>query len=169
MKTSSLASVNQTPALTLQDSSDPAQSRAGDTAKALEPTKFLLHNAATPSRTKIPKSSFSFPISATSLNADPDIAALMKTQRQLENQLRVLKEELETAEQAKRIEADSEKKNPGGAIDGELSQLIVKWKIASRRAAEELFTGVRDRVNRYTPMRLLIWHLARRSQSQNCC
>jgi hypothetical protein len=90
----------------------------------------------------------------TAPNADPDIAALIKTQRQLEKQLRELKEELDTAEQARRIEADSEKKDPGGAIDGELTQLILKWREASRQAAEELFTGVRDRVNRYASTRL---------------
>lgn len=93
-----------------------------------------------------------------------------------------MKEELETAEQARKIEGESRKRNEenggdggGGTergkgkvngkgsgkghgkgrkeeelvIDGELLELIEKWKQASRLAAEELFGGVRDRVNRY--------------------
>jgi Swi5-dependent recombination DNA repair protein 1 len=159
MKTPSTASTNKTPTLVQQDSSDPAQPGAKDTTKPLEPTKFLLQHAATPSRTKTTKKPFLSLIS-TVQNADPDIAALVKAQRQLEKQLRELKEELDIAEQARRIEADSEKKSSGGAIVGELTQLIVKWRAASRQAAEELFTGVRDRVNRYAMTKLLIWHSA---------
>jgi hypothetical protein len=74
---------------------------------------------------------------------------LIKSQRQLEKQLRDLKEELDTAEQARKIEVDSQKKNPSGEVDGELLELIKKWRGASREAAEELFTSVRDKVNRY--------------------
>lgn len=83
------------------------------------------------------------------MNSDPDIAVLLETQRQLEKQMRELKEELETSEQARKIEADSEKICPGREIDAELMDLIAKWRVASKHAAEELFTGVRDRVNRY--------------------
>lgn len=59
-----------------------------------------------------------------------------------------MKEELELAEQARKIEAESQKKDPEGEIDGELVELITKWKMASRQAAEEMFGKVRDRVNR---------------------
>jgi len=62
--------------------------------------------------------------------------------------LRELKEELETAEQARKIERESKKKNPDGEIDGELVELIQKWTSASRLAAEEMFGNVRDRVNK---------------------
>jgi Swi5-dependent recombination DNA repair protein 1 len=34
-------------------------------------------------------------------------------------------------------------------VDGELVELINKWKSASRQASEEMFGTVRDRVNRY--------------------
>jgi hypothetical protein len=88
-------------------------------------------------------------VSAAILNADPDIALLLKTQRELEKQLREVKEELETAEQARKIERESRKKDPDGEVDWELVVLIEKWKGASRLAAEELFGKVRDRVNRY--------------------
>jgi len=113
------------------------------------------------------------------LNADPDIAPLLKAQRELEKQLRELKEELDKAEQAGKIERASRKwwlenghggkriarqqagemktgETDGGKkedaegweIDGELRELIGRWRGASRAAAEELFGGVRDRVNR---------------------
>ncbi|KAF7871639.1 hypothetical protein EAF04_003746 [Stromatinia cepivora] len=96
------------------------------------------------------KKSFTSPVSAAVLNADPDIAPLLKEQRELEKQLKEVKEELDMAEQAKKIERDSKAKDKdgNGEIDGELIQLCEKWKGASRLAAEELFGKVRDRVNR---------------------
>ena len=59
-----------------------------------------------------------------------------------------MREELEAAEQARKIESESRKNDPDGEFDGELVELIAKWKSASRQAAEELFGNVRDRVNR---------------------
>jgi Swi5-dependent recombination DNA repair protein 1 len=85
---------------------------------------------------------------ATQLNTDPDIAVLLRAQRELEKQLREVKEQLETAEQARKIERESRKTSVEGEIDGELIGLIEKWRGASRQAAEELFGKVRDRVNR---------------------
>ncbi|KAA8575689.1 hypothetical protein MFRU_020g00710 [Monilinia fructicola] len=105
-----------------------------------------------PSRNSTPcmKKSFTSPVSAAALNADPDIAPLLKEQRELERQLKEIKEELNMAEQAKKIERDSKAKDKDGSgeIDGELVDLCEKWKGASRLAAEELFGMVRDRVNR---------------------
>jgi F0F1-type ATP synthase membrane subunit b/b' len=103
---------------------------------------------ATPNRSNRAKKIFSSPVQAAALNTDSDIAPLLRAQREMEKQLRELKEELDTAEQAGKIEADSAKKDPSGEIDGELVELIEKWKTASRQAAEELFGKVRDRVNR---------------------
>jgi Swi5-dependent recombination DNA repair protein 1 len=125
----------------------------GDGTRILDPTKLRLLPAVTPSPRNAERKTFSSPIFSAAIDADPDIDALIKTQRRLEKELRELKEELDTAEQARRIEVNSEKKNAGGAVDGELSLLILKWRAASRQAAEELFTGVRDRVNRYAGMR----------------
>jgi len=132
---------------------DTVQPKDGDAGRILDPTKLRVQPTVTPSRMKAQSKTFLSPILSAKIDADPDIAALIKTQRQLEKELRELKEELDTAEQARRIEFDSQKKNPGGVVDGELSQLILKWRTASRQAAEELFTGVRDRVNRYAGMR----------------
>ncbi|RAL67925.1 hypothetical protein DID88_008650 [Monilinia fructigena] len=89
-------------------------------------------------------------LSCSALNADPDIAPLLKEQRELERQLKEFKEELDMAEQAKKIERDSKAKDKDGSgeIDGELLELCEKWKGASRLAAEELFEKLRDRVNR---------------------
>ncbi|KAH8813287.1 hypothetical protein F5884DRAFT_788057 [Xylogone sp. PMI_703] len=79
---------------------------------------------------------------------DPEIASLISTQRVLEKQLQELKNDLETAKQAKKIESESRLKHPGDEIDQELVELIAKWRLASRQAAEELFGLARDRVNR---------------------
>ena len=94
------------------------------------------------------KKTFSSPVASAALNTDPDVALILRKQRDLERQLRELKEELETADQARKIERDSFKKDPGGEIDGELVELMEKWRSTSRQAAEELFSKVRDRVNR---------------------
>lgn len=77
-----------------------------------------------------------------------------------------MKEELDRAEQAGKMERDSRKwmlkqeeegsrVRRGGRsgedeleLDGELVELIGKWRSASRGATEELFGRVRDRVNR---------------------
>jgi hypothetical protein len=52
----------------------------------------------------------------------------------------MLRQDLDTVEQALKIEQTGQ--------DTELEALIVKWKTASKEAAEELFAGARDRVNR---------------------
>ncbi|CCU81500.1 DNA repair protein Dds20/Mei5 [Blumeria hordei DH14] len=94
------------------------------------------------------KPMISSPLSSTSLlKNDHDIAPLLQNQRKLENQLKDLKKDLEVAEQAKKIEQESYKKNPEGEIDGELNELITRWTLASRQAAEELYCIVKDRVN----------------------
>ncbi|PQE03268.1 dna repair dds20 mei5 protein [Rutstroemia sp. NJR-2017a BBW] len=90
------------------------------------------------------KKTLASPVSSAALNADPDIAPLVKMQRDLERQLKEVKQELEVVEQARKIERDSGE----GEIDGELVRLCEKWREASRGAAEELFGKVRDRVNR---------------------
>jgi hypothetical protein len=99
-------------------------------------------------RQRTTEKSFTSPIAGAAINADPDVAPLLRQQRELEKQLRELKEELDTAQQAKKIEDSSRKKIPDGDIDAELVELTTKWKAASRQAAEELFGQVRDRVNR---------------------
>lgn len=54
---------------------------------------------------------------------------------------------LETARQARRIEAASERRHPGGPVDQELRDLVARWRGAARLAADELFGMVRGRVD----------------------
>jgi len=136
-------------AITAQhDNTESVKTSEITSADRTETPSFSARSTLTPIRAKVPKKIFSSPISTATLNSDPDIAPLLKTQREFEKQLRDLKEELETTEQARKIEFDSKKKNPDGEVDGELVELINKWKSASRQASEEMFGTVRDRVNR---------------------
>jgi hypothetical protein len=91
-------------------------------------------------------------LSPAKLSKDPEILSLMRTHTQLQGQLKRLSDELEAVEQARRIESESERRNPGREIDSELVELTRKWKEASRKAADELFTIVHDRVNRYATL-----------------
>jgi Swi5-dependent recombination DNA repair protein 1 len=109
----------------------------------------LATSTITPGRVSRAKKTFSSPVATAVLNGDPDIAPLLRAQKELEKQLRDLNEELETTEQARKIERESKKQDHDGDIDGELVELIERWRGASRQAAEELFGKVRDRVNRY--------------------
>jgi Swi5-dependent recombination DNA repair protein 1 len=72
---------------------------------------------------------------------EPTLYSLLKEERHLERELRELKSELDTIEQARKIETKEK--------DDELVGLIEKWKGAARMAAEEVFGRVSDRVNRY--------------------
>lgn len=72
------------------------------------------------------------------------VVELMKKQRALEKQIREVKEFIDTAEQARKIEKDA----VGDEVDGELLVLRDRWRGVSRQAAEEMFGGVKDRVNR---------------------
>lgn len=74
--------------------------------------------------------------------------ALVKAHRHTSQDavLKDLDKKLERARQARRIEVASENERPGEAIDQELRDLVVKWKGASRMAAEELFEIVKERV-----------------------
>lgn len=107
---------------------------------------------------------FSSPAITKKINADPEVARLLKEQREIEKELRQTKDELDAAEQAGKIERDSkkwvEKKKEEGMkpvnwdqeVDGELRELVEKWKGASRLAAEELFGKVIDRINRFVTL-----------------
>jgi hypothetical protein len=72
--------------------------------------------------------------------ADPVISELQKEQRALQSRLSALRSELDTVQQALRIESSSK--------DTELEALILKWKTVSQEAAEEVFEGARERVSR---------------------
>jgi len=71
---------------------------------------------------------------------DPTVLALQKQHSQLLRTLSELRSALDTAQQALKIESSN--------TDDELDVLIAKWRFASREAAEEVFRGAKDRVNR---------------------
>lgn len=71
--------------------------------------------------------------------------------------LKDLDRQLDTVRQARRIEEASERKRPGEPTDQELRDLVVKWKGASRLAAEELFPIVKERVEKYVLEAIWDW------------
>lgn len=71
---------------------------------------------------------------------DPEITGLQRQQRDLHSRLTGLRSELDTVQQALRIESSNR--------DDELEALIVKWKKVSQEAAEEVFTGAQERIAR---------------------
>ena len=75
-----------------------------------------------------------------SLRSDSDILALQRQHSALLSTLTTLRADLDTHTQALKIETSGK--------DIEIERLVGVWKTASRLAAEELFGGVRDRVNR---------------------
>ncbi|KAL1962529.1 hypothetical protein VTN77DRAFT_9404 [Rasamsonia byssochlamydoides] len=83
--------------------------------------------------------SSSFPSSYTS-KSDPELYALQKQHSMLQSRLSALRSELDTAQQALRIESSNK--------DKELEALIAKWRTVSQEAADELFASARERVLR---------------------
>ncbi|KAL4937624.1 hypothetical protein BDV06DRAFT_202480 [Aspergillus oleicola] len=71
---------------------------------------------------------------------DTELSALQKTQRDLQSRLLTLRTDLDTLQQALRIESSNR--------DEELQGLILKWKNVSQEAAEEVFTGAQERISR---------------------
>lgn len=72
--------------------------------------------------------------------ADPVVADLQKQQRALQSRLVALHSDLDTAQQALRIESSNR--------HTELKTLIAKWRGISQDAAEEVFAGAQERVTR---------------------
>ncbi|MCJ1273128.1 hypothetical protein MMC21_000917 [Puttea exsequens] len=77
---------------------------------------------------------------ATHSPPSSEIFALQKKHTHLLNQLSAARTNLETSNQALKIESSNR--------DVELEGLVLKWRLASRAAAEEVFSGARDKVNK---------------------
>ncbi|KAJ5089342.1 hypothetical protein N7532_008026 [Penicillium argentinense] len=75
---------------------------------------------------------------AQSPQGDTEIFNLQKQQRRLQSRLASLRTELDNASQAHRIESSTK--------DAELEALILKWRLVSQDAADEVFTGAQERV-----------------------
>ncbi|KAJ5774729.1 hypothetical protein N7457_009625 [Penicillium paradoxum] len=71
---------------------------------------------------------------------DPEVLELEKQQRGLQSQVDSLRTKLETATQALNLESSTK--------DIELQALITKWRLVSQEAADEVFTGAKERVSR---------------------
>lgn len=93
---------------------------------AAHPQKFL-------SAAKLPKPK-------RSLLADPELLELQEQERSLQSRLATLRNELDNARQALRIETSSR--------HAELEGLIVKWRLVSQEAADEVFAGAQERVGK---------------------
>lgn len=74
-----------------------------------------------------------------SVNAN-GVSELQRAHSSLLRQLSKLRQDLDTVQQAEKIESAGQ--------DAELESLISKWKMASRELAEEVFRTAKDRVNR---------------------
>ncbi|EYE99039.1 putative DNA repair protein Dds20/Mei5 [Aspergillus ruber CBS 135680] len=96
------------------------------------------------------------PTKKSSILLDPEISALQKHHRSLQSRLATLHTDLDTAQQALRIESSNR--------ETELESLIAKWKAISQDAAEEVFTGAQERVARMGGMGA--WRGQMRSQQE---
>ncbi|KAK3393634.1 putative meiosis protein [Podospora didyma] len=92
------------------------------------------------------------------------LSRVRKAQRQRNMHLVELRRELDMVRQAGRIERQSRAKDPNAAIDLELRQLIEKWKIANRQAAEDLFELIKGRVRDMGGAKA--WRETRRQQQE---
>lgn len=74
----------------------------------------------------------------TPKSIDPAEAAAQKALTALELQIRNIRNEIDTLNQAAQINAST--------TDGRLEELTQKWKVAAQAAADEVFESVKDRV-----------------------
>lgn len=87
--------------------------------------------------------------------ADHLVTNLQKQQRALQSRLASLRSDLDTTQQALRIETSNR--------DTELEALITKWRVVAQDAAEEVFAGAQERVSRMGGMKA--WNESMRSQN----
>jgi hypothetical protein len=101
------------------------------------------------SQSKKPQSLFVKRKATTFIKNDSDVSKEAKLQRDLELLLKTLRGELNTVQQAARIE-QSQQKNGGeeGNVDDNLVVLERRWKVASRQAAQAIYGGMNDKINR---------------------
>lgn len=131
----------QTPEVA-QPANDEACFMVGSPESKTDPGFFLSSPYTSPVnhlRRPIPRhSSLSTP--TQSPLGDPEVLALQRQQSVLRGRLALLRSELDTANQAHRIESSTQ--------DSELAALVIKWRLVSQRAADEVFEGAQERVKR---------------------
>lgn len=80
------------------------------------------------------------PMPKRSVIADLELLELQKQERSLQSRCATLRNELDNARQALRIETSSK--------HAELEGLLVKWRLVSQEAADEVFAGAQERVGK---------------------
>lgn len=117
---------------------DGSESASSPTASNAETDPFVSSRgmSLTHRPTSVPK----LPVTKRSPLADPELLDLQKQQRILQSRLAKLRTELDDTRQALRIESTSK--------DAELEALIVKWRLVSQEAADEVFAGAQERVTK---------------------
>ncbi|KAF2140051.1 uncharacterized protein K452DRAFT_289442 [Aplosporella prunicola CBS 121167] len=126
----------------------PSQSVAASQSpiESNDPPASSIDSDAQDPQTPLPSRVSAKPASIPRKKPDPDdplecaLKEEQQRQRQLNRQMTNLRTELDTLDQALSIASSTK--------DAELDELIIKWREASRAAAEEVFATVRDRVNR---------------------
>ncbi|KAK5663750.1 hypothetical protein OQA88_4181 [Cercophora sp. LCS_1] len=97
-------------------------------------------------------------------SANPAREKILKLQRKMVAAQRQADDDLALAQQAAKIQRESNAKRPGAEVDAELSELVEKWKGASRLAADELFELIKCRVDSMGGARA--WRETRRRQER---
>ncbi|KAK4178647.1 hypothetical protein QBC36DRAFT_324275 [Triangularia setosa] len=123
----------------------PSPLRLGSNSTVRRP--LLLQKSFRPVSTPSPLTQRQQNINNGTDEGDALLQRIQRSHRDLDTQMKKLEKELELVRQAKRIEEASRRKRPGEEVDAELKELITKWKVASRQAAEELFEVVKGRVD----------------------
>lgn len=113
---------------------------SGQGSRAVPPSKALRSTASSPLLPTTPLRQHAQAQLRSSPTKDPTLLSLQRQHSQLLSTLSSLRNAFDTAQQALKIESSN--------TDVELESLITKWRHASREAAEEVFRGAKDRVNR---------------------
>ncbi|PWY88678.1 hypothetical protein BO94DRAFT_464466 [Aspergillus sclerotioniger CBS 115572] len=120
------------PALQSQPQSTPKTSSSQPTQKPTPTPRKLTLPTTTPTTKPPPPTQIPAP--------DPEYHTLQTTHRTLQSQLTALRNELDTIQQAHRIESSGR--------DDELGRLIAKWRGVGQKVAEEVLVGTKERVDR---------------------
>ena len=127
--------------ISLQQERDDHVSTTSSVTKAEEDKSLKsMDFQAQSSSTKVRDLPTILPSSPGSSTTTPHFLPLQKQHSALLLQLSSLRQSLDTAQQASKLQASNQ--------DAELEGVIRKWRFASREAAEEVFRGAKERVNR---------------------
>lgn len=104
------------------------------------PTERRSTAGATKAKATPARKQYTFTPSRSSKRTDPAELAAQKALSALESQIKAIRNEIDSLEQAAQISSTT--------TDAELEALTDKWRLASQQAAEEIFGSVKERVCR---------------------